>query len=278
MFDFQAAIKQATESLNSPKLELMVLGSSGSGKSSCIGTIGVKTLYLFGSRESHGPKAASVAGGPNIVPINFEFATPASGTSPRELTSDEAYSFLTFILQQDEWIKKEKFECIALDGMAVLENIVKGTAEFKRRCTAANGKHNTYKESEAAQELISEVINLLKRAQRNHGVHIVVTSMLDVKEVDAFGSILEASPKLQSFGLAETLVAAFGDVLVVGKMQKGGVVKYKFQSGSDLVRVSKDEQGNVKKMLNFSPRISGKQLPPVMDADLAEVVKLKATK
>lgn len=278
MFDFQAAIKQATESLNSPKLELMVLGSSGSGKSSCIGTLGVKTLYLFGSRESHGPKAASVSGAGNVVPLNFEFAKPASAEEPRELTPDESYNFLKFILQQDEWIKSEKFEAIAIDGVAVLETIVKGTTEFKRRCTSANGKHNTYKESEAAQELISDIINLLKRAQRNHGVHIVVTSMLDVKEVDPFGAILEAIPKLQSFGLAETLVAAFGDVLVVGKMQKNGVVKYKFQSGSDLVKVSKDEQGNVKKMMNFSPRISGRTLPAVMDADLSDIIKLKAGK
>lgn len=278
MFDFQAAIKQATESLNSPKLELMVLGSSGSGKSSCIGTLGVKTLYLFGSRESHGPKAASVAGGGNIVPLNFEFATPASGEAARELTPDESFNFLKFVLQQDEWLKKEQFGAIALDGIAVLENVVKGTTEFKRRCTTDKGKHNTFKESEAAQELISEIINLLKRAQRNLGVHIVVTSMLDVKEVDPFGAILEATPKLQSFGLAETLVAAFGDVLVVGKMQKNGVVKYKFQSGSDLVKVSKDELGNVKKMMNFSPRVSGKTLPAVMDADLSEVIKLKASK
>lgn len=278
MFDFQAAIKQATESLNSSKLELMVLGSSGSGKSSCIGTLGVKTLYLFGSRESHGPKAASVAGAGNVVPLNFEFATPSSGEAARELTPDESYGFLKFILQQDEWIKKEKFEAIAVDGVAVLETIVKGTTEFKKRCTAANGKHNTFKESEAAQELISDIINLLKRAQRQHGVHIVVTSMLDVKDVDPFGAILEAAPKLQSFGLAETLVAAFGDVLVVGKMQKNGVVKYKFQSGSDLVKVAKDEQGNVKKMLNFAPRVSGKVLPPVMDADLSEIIKLKAGK
>lgn len=277
-FDFKSAIAHASASLNSPKLELMVLGSSGSGKSSCIGTLGVKTLYLYGSRESHGPKAASVLGGANIVPINFEYGTPGDGQEPRDFTADETMEFLKFILTSYDWIKESKFEAIALDGIAVLENVVKNTTEFKKRCMSAKGVHNPYKESESAQELISEVINLLKRAQRVTGVHIVVTSMLDVKDVDSFGAILEAAPKLASFGLAESLVAAFGDVLVVGKMQKAGVIKYKFQSGSDLTKVSKDEQGNVKKMLNFSPRVSGKKLPPIMDADLSEIIKLKSQK
>lgn len=277
-FDFKAAIAQATASLNSPKLELMILGSSGSGKSSCIGTLGVKTLYLYGSRESHGPKAASVLGGKNIVPINFQHATVEGSASPRELTADETMNFLRFILGSLDWIKEEKFEAIALDGIAVLESVVKDTAEFKKKCTTAQGKINTYKEPEAAQEMISEIINLMKRCQRELGVHIVTTSMLDVKDVDAFGGILEAAPKLQSYGLAESLIAAFGDILVVGKMVKAGVVKYRFQSGSDLTKVSKDEQGHVKKMLNFSPRLSGKTLPPHMDADLSEIVKLKSQK
>lgn len=277
-FDFNKAIAQATESLNSSKLELMILGSSGSGKSSCIGTLGVKTLYLYGSRESHGPKAAAAFGNKNIVPLNFEYGVPADGEAAREYTADESMAFLKFVLTSTAWLKAEKFEAIALDGMAVLENVVKNTTEFKKRCMSAKGQHNTFKESESAQELISDVINLLKKAQRDLGVHIIVTSMLDVKEVDNLGAILEAAPKLQSFGLAETLIAAFGDILVVGRMVKGGVAKWKFQAGSDLTKVSKDEQGNIKKMLNFSPRISGKVLPPIMDADLSEVVKLKSGK
>jgi hypothetical protein len=71
------------------------------------------------------------------------------------------------------------------------------------------------------------------------------------------------------------VVANFGDVLVVGKMTKGTDVKWKFQSLLDIKKVSKEENGTIKKILNFSPRLSGAAMPSIMDADLSKVVKMK---
>jgi hypothetical protein len=50
---------------------------------------------------------------------------------------------------------------------------------------------------------------------------------------------------------------------------------------SDVSKTSKDEMGNVKKTVNFAPRIAGllvSDLPPIMDADLSQVIKLKQEK
>jgi hypothetical protein len=102
--------------------------------------------------------------------------------------------------------------------------------------------------------------------------------MLDVKDMDGFGGISEAAPRLQGYGVCEAIVANFGDVLVVGRMTKGTDVKWKFQSLMDVKKVSKDENGTIKKILNFAPRLSGATLPAIMDADLSQVIKLKEKK
>jgi hypothetical protein len=275
MFDFNRAKQSALKSLKNPLLECVVLGPSGAGKSYAIGTLGVKTLYLYGTRESHGPKTASVKGTDKIVPICIDYGFWKDETEERAFTSDESLEYLEAILMSIDWIKSEKFGAIALDGLSVLEGIVKGSTPWAERCKTAAGKHNTFKETEATLELIGQVVNLMKTAQREAHCHIVVTGILDVKEVDGFGAIMEATPKLSGYGLCEALVSFFGDILVVGKMTKGNEVKWKFQSMTDLTRTSKDEVGNLKKALNFSPRVSGVVLPPIMDADFSQVAKLK---
>jgi hypothetical protein len=276
MFNFDKAISATQATLNdTSKLELLLMGPSGAGKSYTIGTLGVKTLYLYAMRETHGPKTAKVSGNDNIIPICIDYGTWGDETSARAFTADESLQFVRSILTSFDWIKKSGFEAIALDGIAALEVIVKETSEWKKKCLTTQGKHNTFKESEASQEIIGGVVNLLKGCQRELGVHIVATAMLDVKDMDGFGGISEAAPKLQGYGVCEAVVANFGDVLVVGKMTKGTDVKWKFQSLLDIKKVSKEENGTIKKILNFSPRLSGAAMPSIMDADLSKVVKMK---
>ena len=274
-FNFKRAKESAERSLKSPLLELIVLGSQGSGKSFTIGTLGMKTLYLYGTRETHGPKAASVRGTVNVEPLCIDFGYWRDEKKERAFSPDETMQFLTAILTDYAYLKEQNYKAIALDGLAVLESVVKGTIAWKERCKSASGKHSNFKESEASMEMIGLVINQMKEAQRELGVHIIVTGIIDVKSVDGFGGIEEASPKLGGYGLAESLNQHFGDIVVVGKMTKGGESKHKFQSLADLTRVSKDEVGNVKKALNFNPRLSGCEIPPYMDADLATLVRFK---
>jgi hypothetical protein len=277
MFNFDAAKKSAAKALKNPLLELIVLGSQGAGKSYCIGTLGVKTLYLYGLRESHGPKTASVQGKANVEPMCIDYGVWPGEKDERAFTSDESLEFLRAILMDQAYIKSQAYKAIAVDGLAVLEAMVKGTQEWKEKCRTTAGKHNTYKETEATQEILGEVIGLLKACQRELGTHIVVTGVLDVKSTDAFGAIDEAAPRLGGYGLAESLNQHFGDIAVVGKMTRGGETKYKFQFLTDLTKVSKDESGNQKKAMNFSPRLSGLDIQePTMPADLSLLAKLKA--
>jgi len=271
-FDFKRAKAEAQKAMRSPLLQLVILGSQGAGKSYTIGTLGVKTLYLYGTREDHGPKTANVKGAGNIDPVCFD------AVDGKQLTADQSLAALESILNDVEYIKSEGYKAIAVDGLAVLESIVKECTIFREKCKTTSGKHNTFAESGVAQEMIGGVINQLKALQRELGLHIVLTGILDVKSVDGFGAIEEASPRLSSYGLAESLNQMLGDIVVVGKMSKNGETKYKFQMMSDLTKVSKDEHGGVKKAMNFNPRLSGCETPPIMDADLAALAAYKKQK
>lgn len=265
------AIARGQAGLKKTPLQAIVLGSSGAGKSSLLGTFGVKTLYLHGTGEDHGPRAASALGGELVLPVCID-----QDESGKELNADSVFNAIKEICRDESFIKSNNIEAIVLDGFAVLEHLAKKTASWKVKCQTSAGKHNTFKESEASLEILTEVIDALKCAQREHGVHIAVTGMLDVKAKSADGSILEAAPRLAGYGLAEGLIQQFGDVLVVGKMVKNNVSKYKLQFMTDLSKASKDEHGDLKKAMNFSPRLSGiVNLPSLMDADLATLVKFK---
>ena len=239
-FDFAKAKKQALAAMTNNKLQLIVLGHSGSGKSYCTGTLNCKTLYLFGMKEDHGPKSASNKGSDNIVPVCIDFGTWGDEKEERAYTADESYQVLAQILNDYATLKSEGFEAIVLDGLSVLEGIVKDTAQWKEKCKSASGKHNSFKESEASQELMGNVITWLKAAQREIDCHVIVTGIIDVKAKDQYGAVEEAVPRLGGYGLCESLIQHFADVTVVGKMTRGAETKYKFQFMSDLSKVAKD--------------------------------------
>ena len=269
--NLEKAMARAKAGLKKSPLQAVVLGSSGAGKSSLLGTMGVKTLYLHATGEDHGPRAATALGGDNVVSICID-----QDDDGKELQADKVFELIKSICRNSDFIKANKFSAIVLDGFAVLEHLAKKTTAWKTKCLTSAGKHNTYKESESTLDVITEVIDSLKNAQRELGVHIAVTCMLDVKGMANDGSITEAAPRLAGYGLAEGLIQQFGDVLVVGKVTKNNVSKYKLQFLTDLSKSSKDEQGDLKKAMNFSPRISGAiNLPAFMDADLAAVIKFK---
>src|ERR1700694_3867927 len=98
-FDFAQARKYADQVMKNPLLEAIILGSQGAGKSFSLGTMGCKTLHLYGTRESHGPKTAGVPGGSNIVPVCFDH------TEAGPLGADDALAALDQILHSYGWMK-----------------------------------------------------------------------------------------------------------------------------------------------------------------------------
>jgi hypothetical protein len=273
MFDFDKAIKEASEAAKSPLLGAIVLGSSGSGKSSLMGTSGLKTLYLYTTGEDHGVKAAQAAAGSDIVPVCLDYA------DGKKLDADTAYQRTLDVLGSVDALKKMGVGMVAVDGASEIEAIIRDTKAWQRMCLTGQGKHNAFAEPTSTVSMFRPVINGLKDLQRNLGVHFVISCILDVKDLGPHGEILEAAPRLQGYSVAESVLQQFGDVLVVGKMERDSIVKYKVQFMTDLVKQSKDEKGTLKRAMNFAPRLTGLQnLPPMVDADLKEILKMKAGK
>lgn len=277
-FDFKRAKELARKAMKNPLLEAVILGPQGAGKSTLIGTLGVKTLYLYGTRESHGPKAAAVKGEKMVEPLAFDHGIWPGEESARQWTADESWEFLTHVLADHEHLKAEKYQAIAVDGFKVLEDIIKETTEWREKCKTSKGGHNSFRETESSQEMFGKLVALLKTCQRELNTHIIVTGTVDVKDSDQFGAYTEAVPRLGGYGLAESLNQFFADVLLVGKMSKNGEAKYKLQFLTDLTKISKDESGQQKRAMNFNPRVTGVEMPPYFDADLKALAELKKEK
>ena len=271
-FDFKAAQAQAKKQMSNKALFAIILGASGSGKSSLIGTAPGKTLFIFGSGEGHGPKAAAALGG-EVVPICMDV-----GDDGAQLNPDDSYNRLLAILGDTASIKAEKFATVALDGAPELEAILLKSKRFETAITNDKGKINSFAKSGEMSALVREVVMALKKLH-SEGLNVIVTCRTDVRSLEDDGSVAECSPKLSSYGVAENLISQFDDILMIGSMCVGGKTGYALQFGAAVSRVSKDENGKVKKILNFSPRITGaKDVPEFMKADLKKVVELKNAK
>lgn len=276
MFDFDRAFKEAQEDLKNSRLFLLLLGSSGNGKSYAQGTFGCKTLYLYTEGESHGPKSAKMEGKDNIHPICLNLE------NGKELSADESIKRLFSILDNAEYIKKSGFKAIALDGLSELESLIRDSTKFRTMTTTDSGKHNGFAEAGATLFQLKEIISKLKRVQRECGVHICATEILSVKELSPEGMILDSTPQLIGYSVATGVVQQFDDVMIIGKMQKKDKISYRFQLLAEATKVSADSvTKEIKKTFNFSPRLTGVDilaLPPTLEANLSELIKLKEGK
>jgi len=274
-FNFKKAIAQASNDLTNPALFAIILGQSGSGKSTVCGTLNEKSLYLYFSGESHGARNANAITKGEITPLCVDM------DGEKQLGPDETYARLLEILSSSE-IAKEGFKGIILDGFPELESIMVRTKKFRQDCLSDKGKHNSFAESRVVIGMYKPVLELLQAYHRK-GIHILTTCKLDVRDMDEEGGISESAPRLMTYSVAEDLVSKFDDVLAIGKMTRviEGVThtKHKFQFLAGVRKVSKDmATGTVKKILNFSPRLSGvlgEKLPEITDADLQKIITIK---
>lgn len=276
MFDFSKAFEEAKQDMDNKKLFLVLLGASGNGKSFSQGTFGVKTLYLYTQGESHGPRAASTLGGANIVPVCID------RNGDKSLTADEGLKRLHEILDDTESLQKNKFGAISVDGFSELEDLVRNSTKFKIMTTTESGKHNGYAESSATLFQLKEIIAKLKRLQRVLNVHVCVTEILTVKELNEEGLILDSSPQLIGYSVATGVLQQFDDVMIVGRMQKKDKMSYRFQLLAGSTKTSIDGVTHeIKKTFNFSPRLTGVDilsLPTTLEANLSSLAKIKEGK
>ncbi len=273
-FDFAKAEKQSLKDTSNTKLGLMILGQSGGGKSYAAGTFGVRTLFLYGSGESHGPSAAKKEGGANVVPVAWDFDDEGARLNP-----DKAYARLMEALSDVEGIKAAGFGAIMVDGATELEQMLRKTKKWEQLCLTDKGKHNNFAEGPATAALFRPVLDGLRDLQRNLGVHYAMTCILDIKRLGEDGAVLESMPRLSGYAVAENLIQQFPDVVVIGRMTKADKVDHYIQFLAGVTKTSKELSGEVKKSINFNPRITGKsvsELPSSVKADLGKLAAFKA--
>jgi hypothetical protein len=252
-------------------LFLIVLGQSGAGKSHVVGTAPGKILYLYLDSERHGVASAS-KNGANVIGICLD--RDKQGNARK---ADEAYKYGLACLDP-EALKKAGVTSVVIDGLTELEKLIRLTSEFDSACETKTGKRDAFKEPAETVRMLDKYMAALRNAQDRAGVHVIMTGILDVSEVEANGAVATAKPRATAYAVAEGVIQQFPDILVVGKItKKDGTSGRAFQTDSDLVRVSKDEDKKVKRFINFSPRLSGvSKIPAFIAADLSEVVKLKS--
>lgn len=273
MFDFKKAIAQSEARLKSPIVEAIVLGCQGAGKSGACGTFGVKTLYIYLNAERHGAKSARTHGKTAMDAVCID--EPKDGVP---IPADEAFKNLLDILSNTEAIKVGGYGAVVVDGASEVEMLIRQTSAYRAACLTSKGEHNSFLESPAVTTLLREVTSRLRRLA-DTGIHYAMTCILDVRALGEDGEVVEASPRLSTYSVAESLIQQFGDVVVVGRMEKDEKIAYRFQFGATVSKTSKDVRGVVKKLINFNPRISGVEtLPANMKASLADVIKLKEKK
>lgn len=269
MFDFEKALKDAKKDLDNHLLRALVLGPSGSGKSTLLGTFGCRTLYLYTTGESHGPVAAS-SNGADIIPVCID------RDGDTVLAADESYNRLLTILGSGDQIKKMGVGAIAIDGATELETIIRQTTKWRKACETDKGKHNGFAEPAATLMMFRAVLDALRKLQLDLGIHYAMTCILDVKELADNGEILESTPRLTGYSVAEGLCQQL-EYFAVGRMTKGDKVSHRIQFMAGVTKASKDQVGRIKKTLNFNPRLFGVNTPPAtLDADLSKVIDLKA--
>lgn len=270
-FNFKAAREAASKALVSKTLGAIVLGPSGSGKSSLCGTLEGKTLYLFTEAESHGPIAAKVNGG-DIMAIRID-----QDDEGKALNADGSYTRILDILGSTDSLLEAGVKNIVLDSLSEIETIVRGTTAFKRKCETATGKHNSYAEGGATLELMRPILSKLRDLNLQHDINYVATCALTVSAIGDDGQVVASSPRLSGYSVAENLIMQFGDVLLVGQVSKAGKTGYALQfNPASITKQAKDLAGQVKKLVNFNPRITGVKNPPqLLPANLAKVIELK---
>jgi energy-coupling factor transporter ATP-binding protein EcfA2 len=265
-FDLKAAIDASMLDLDQTALMSMVLGPSGSGKSSLCGSFDGDTLYIYTSGETHGVKAA------NAIHTKLN---KKGKIIPFRLSDDpnKAYADLLEVLKE-----AGDYKAIVLDGAPEIEYIIRSTQQFKIGCMNASGKHNNFAEGEVVLRMFRPLILALKDMSRQ-GINSCVTCTLDVQSMAEDGEILESKPRMSTYSVVEGLLQQFPAYFCIGRMSNGDEKEHRIQFLAGVSRVSKDQAGIIRKTLNFNPRLSGVlDVPNTMPADLAGIVAFLSSK
>ncbi len=262
---------QEVSHVDTSKLFLIVLGSSGAGKSHVFGTAPGRTLYLYLDSERHGVGAAKKGGG-DVISVCLDRDKDGKPIKPDAAFKRGLESLSPAVLT------KAGIESVVIDGLSELEKLIRSTTKWEGACSTKQGGHNKFAEPAETVKLLDEYMRALRTAQDECGVHVVMSGILDVQEAEDNGAVALAKPRATGYSVAESIIQQFPDILVIGKITKAdGTSGRAFQTGADMKRVSLDDKNKVKRFVNFDCRLQGAEgvLPAFIKADLKEVIRLK---
>lgn len=261
----------------------LIMGASGGGKSSALGTFGVPTLVLTGVTESHGAIAARALAEDKDLVVGMSYIVRRV-----DGTVDSTASFKNLLEILRDPALPENFNAVGVDGCSELQGIIKETARFKELITTDAGKVNVFKEPEAYGVMFGEMINALLALQ-NKGVHCATTCAAIVTGGNEGSDEITARPNLYGYTTAENLCRNFPDIFYVTMLREEDAegnenTVHRFVFNPKVSAVAKDiKTGKVTKQSfsNFSPRISyftREQLPERSEVNLAKVIAARSTK
>lgn len=262
----------ATRTRNEPLFGI-VLASRGSGKSGLLGTLGVPTLFIFLSEESHGVEAAVAVskGSHEIVPLCLNQDASGKTTSTPELNPDLVLKNLLEILSTPDL--ENEFGAVVFDGLSALDRYVYACSEVQ--------KASKYDINKVTLTVYDRIIAKMK-ALHGRGLHVITTCAAEGTATND-GTAAVLTPKLRGTGVIDSVIGQFGDVLVVGSIlledpETGEVTRqHALQFGSNIEKVGKRITGQ-SFAVTFRPRLAGlrsDQVPDLLPADLANLQEEK---
>jgi hypothetical protein len=279
MVDIKALKAVAKAKLNTPEAVFALLvGPSGFGKSSMIGTLKGTTLFIHTRSEHHGLRAAAALGG-DMLGICIDMKEEIDGSNYDDvvigdlLSPDQAYDKLVSVLSSD----LSGIDNIAVDSLSDLDLLLKRTSTFTNMCQTDKGRHNKFAEPEASIKLIRGVVDLLG-THHARGKNVVVTLAARVKERDGDGKLESVELILSTYGCAEQIPRLFSEVLLLDIVEVDEEKRHACVFLAQVKREAKDVSGTVKKAMSFEPRITGvtrDKLPAFCKADFNKISELK---
>ena len=273
--------KKASDNVGKICLKAVMIGVSGSGKSYALGTLPGTTLILHTRGEEHGINSAAISSN-NILSACLDIKEEIDeGAEFKKLNNNDALHADLAVFKLRTLLKGDlDVDNLALDSLTDLDLLFRKTKEFDDKTKTEKGYHNTFREGPIVLDFFREIFDLLSDQHRK-GKNVVCTLAARIKDRDSSGKALDFAPMLTTFAVAEDIPRAFPQVLVLDEIEieKEGVIKkhHAFVFDPDVKRESKDLNGVVKKMINFSPRIVGlkdDQLPDAMPNDLSRILDM----
>lgn len=252
---------------NNP-LSAILIGTQGTGKTTtCASLLQIPTLLLYvSSLESHSmqnmAKGADLYEGAstdNLFPVAIDAVEEADAgymdfckklKVGDRLNSDQAFVKMHTYLQ----MARGNVQAVVIDSLTALAFLMTTSQKWKNRCSTDKG-HNSFKEADAYVEQFQEIISVLTTLN-DAGIHTVCTCGAKVVEADgSTGEVEKISPELPAYRVAERLVYAFSDIIPLIYNVSYPPWRCMINFEVETVRIQKDVKQNIKKVLNFTPRL-----------------------